>query len=367
MHRLPPVHRGGLHLPMRRVETFFIVIAIAFYAWFLTHYGPRQVLGYVRMAGWGLALTISLETLARVANTLGWRVTIEDYPPRLSFLELFGARIGGEAVDYVTPSAQLGGQFVMAVEVREKLRMPLGLATVVVASLAEAIGQIVFISIALVISLRMIPVAAHLYWAIVGGFALAVALAGGFFFVQMKRPFSHLWRAVARFDIARININENEIRDSAEEADAVLLDFYGRHRVRFVASCLCYAIAWSLGPLEIYILLRLLHQPATVQTALLVESLGLLIERATFLIPGKLVSQEGGKALILGMLGYPPGIGFAVGFLRRIKEMVWVLFGLMALMIHRMGAQQRGDIKGAAPAGRDSAIKMQRAQGEQSL
>jgi uncharacterized membrane protein len=267
----------------------------------------------------------------------------------------------------VTPSAQLGGQFVMAVEVREKLRMPVGLATVVVASLAEAVGQIVFISIALIVSLRMIPVAANLYWAIVGGFALAVALAGGFFFVQMKRPFSHLWRAVARFDIARINTNENEIRDSAEEADAVLLDFYARNRGRFVASCLCYTVAWSLGPLEIYILLRLLHQSATFQTALLVESLGLLIERATFLIPGKLVSQEGGKALILGMLGYPPGIGFAVGFLRRIKEMVWVLFGLLALMIHRTVVPQRGDIKGAAPAGHDTVMKMQRAQGEQSL
>jgi uncharacterized membrane protein YbhN (UPF0104 family) len=367
MHRLPPVRRGGRYLPMRRVETFFIVIAIAFYAWFLTHYGPRQVLGYVRMAGWGLALTISLEAFARIANTLGWRVTIEHYPPKLGFGELFGARIGGEAVDYVTPSAQLGGQFVMAVEVREKLRMPVGLATVVVASLAEAIGQIVFISLALVISLRMIPVAAHLYWAIVGGFALAVALAGGFFFVQMKRPFSHLWRAAAKLNIARFNTNENEIRDSADEADAVLLDFYARHRGRFVASCLCYAIAWSLGPLEIYILLRLLHQPAAIQTALLVESVGLLIERATFLIPGKLVSQEGGKALILGMLGYPPGIGFAVGFLRRIKEMVWVLFGLLALMIHRMGERQRGEIEGAAQAGRDSVMKMQRAQGEQSL
>ncbi len=352
---------------MRRAETIFIVIAIAFYAWFLTHYGPRQVIGYVRMAGWGLALTISLEAAARIANTLGWRVTIEDYPPNLSFFELFAARIGGEAIDYVTPSAQIGGQFVMAVDVREKLRMPVALATVAVASLAEAVGQIVFMSIALVISLRMIPVAAHLYWAIVGGFALAVALAGGFFFVQMKRPFSHLWRAVARFDIARINANENEIRGSADEADAVLLDFYARNRGRFAASCLCYAIAWSLGPLEIYILLRLLHQSATFQTALLVESVGLLIERATFLIPGKLVSQEGGKALILGILGYPPGIGFAVGFLRRIKEMVWVLFGLLALMIHRTIMQQRGDVKGAAPAGLDSDIKMQRAQGEQSL
>src|SRR5579863_9270517 len=154
---------------MRRAETFFIVIAIAFYAWFLTHYGPGQVLGYVRMAGWGLALTISLEAIARIANTLGWRVTIEDYPPSLRLLELFAARIGGEAIDYVTPSAQLGGQFVMAVEVRDKLPMPVGLATVIVASLAEAVGQIAFISIALLISLRLIPIAANLYWAIVGG------------------------------------------------------------------------------------------------------------------------------------------------------------------------------------------------------
>ena len=53
---------------MRRVETIFIVIAIAFYAWFLTHYGPRQVIGYVRMAGWGLALTISLEAVARITE-----------------------------------------------------------------------------------------------------------------------------------------------------------------------------------------------------------------------------------------------------------------------------------------------------------
>ena len=338
MHRLPPVDSGGLHLPMRRVETFFIIIAIAFYAWFLTHYGPRQVLGYVRMAGWGLALTISLEALARIANTLGWRVTIEHYPAKLKFVELFAARIGGEAIDYVTPSAQLGGQFVMAVDVREKLRMPVGLATVVVASLAEAVGQIVFMS---------------------------MALAAGFFFVQMKRPFSHLWSAATRFNVARINTGE--IRESAAEADAVLLDFYARHRGRFAASCLCYAAAWSFGPLEIYILLRLLHQPASLQVALLVEAVGLLIERATFLIPAKLVSQEGGKALILGLLGYPPGIGFVVGFLRRIKEMVWVLFGLLSLMIHRMVVQQRGDMTGAAVAGRDSVMKMQRAQGEQSL
>ena len=162
MHRLPSRTGRASTCRCAASRPFFIIIAIAFYAWFLTHYGPHQVIGYVRMAGWGLAVTISLEALSRIANTLGWRVTIEDYPPALRFIELFAARIGGEAVDYVTPSAQLGGQFVMAVDVREKLRMPVGLATVVVASLAEAIGQIVFMSVALVISLRLIPVSANI-------------------------------------------------------------------------------------------------------------------------------------------------------------------------------------------------------------
>lgn len=349
---------------MRRVETFLIVIAIAFYLWFLAHFGIGQVFGYVRMAGWGLVFTILLEALARVANTLGWRVTIEHHPPSLGLVEMFAARIGGEAIDYVTPSAQLGGQFVMALTVRKKLRMPIGLATVIIASLAEAIGQIVFVSIALVISLRLVPVTAELYWSIVGGLALAVSLAAGFFFVQMKRPFSYLLGALAKLDILRIDTDE--IRQSADEADAVLLDFYARRRGRLVLSCLCYLVAWSFGPIEIYVLLRLLHQPASIQIALLVEAVGLLLERATFLIPAKLVSQEGGKALILAMLGYPAGIGFVIGFLRRIKEMVWVLIGLLSLMIHRTFTERGAGASGAADSP-EQMIKMQRAQGEQSL
>jgi len=116
----------------------------------------------------------------------------------------------------------------------------------------------------------------------------------------------------------------------------LLIDFYARHRLRFALSCLCYLIAWSMGPLEILIYLTLLHQPVTWMTPVLVEALGLLVERVTFLIPGKLVSQEGGKALILSSLGYPAAIGFAIGLLRRIKELTWVLMGLLGLTIHRM-------------------------------
>ncbi len=350
---------------MRRLETILIALAVAFYIWFLSHFGFGRVLGYVRLAGWGLILTISLEAVARVMNTLGWRVTIADYPRALSFGELFVARIGGEAVDYTTPSANLGGQFVMALSVRRKLRMPVGLATVIVAALAEAVGQIVFIAAALMLSVGMIPEAQHLFWPIAGGFTLAVALAAGFFFVQTKRPFSYLWRAAAKLEIGPIR--RYEVKEAADEADSILVEFYSRHRGRLLLSCLCYLVAWSMGPVEIYILLKLLHQTATLRAALLVEGIGLLIERVTFLIPAKLVSQEGGKALILAMIGYPAGVGFAIGFLRRIKEMVWVLLGLLGLMLHRYLVEEAGSAGDALNSRSDKALKIGQAQGEQSL
>ena len=317
---------------MRRVETIIVVLALAFYVWFLSHFGTREVLGFVRLAGWGLVLTISLEALARVANTLGWWVTIGHHGRGLRFSQLFAARIAGEAIDYVTPSAQLGGQFVMAMMVRRNLEMAAGLATVVIAALCEMIGQIVFITLALLTSIQLVPRTGEFFWAIIGGLILALGMIGGFFFVQRKHPFSYLLAAASKLP----GIDPEEYKDAAAEADQFLLDFYAHHHVQLVVSCVCYLFAWSLGPVEIYILLRLLHQPASFQIALLVEGVGLLVERATFLIPAKLVSQEGGKALILALLGYPVGVGFAIGFLRRIKEMVWVLFGLVSLMIHRM-------------------------------
>jgi len=128
----------------------------------------------------------------------------------------------------------------------------------------------------------------------------------------------------------------------------MLVEFYLYHRWRVLLSAIWYLVAWSMGPLEIYILMRALGQHVSLEIALMVDAIGLLIERVTFLIPAKLVSQEGGKALILGMLGYPPGVGFAVGFLRRIKEMAWVLLGLASLMEHRLREGRRSGVRAAA-------------------
>lgn len=318
---------------MRRLETLLVVAGFAFYFWLLRRLGLHTVAQYVRAVGLGLLLTTALEALARLANTLGWRVAICQCPPSLGFAHLFAARIAGEAIDYTTPSAQLGGQFVMALMVRRRLALAAGLASVVVAALAETVGQIGFVIGALMLSARLARSVHQLFWPVVGGMSLTVALALGFYLIQVNRPFSRLWKLAAKLDLAAVATDA--IARSSEGADRLLMEFYQLHKLRLLTSCLCYLAAWSLGPLEIYLLLGFLHQPRTLEVVLLTEALGILIERATFMIPAKLVSQEGGKALILGLLGYPPGIGFAVGLLRRIKELFWVLLGLALFGAYR--------------------------------
>jgi uncharacterized membrane protein YbhN (UPF0104 family) len=320
---------------MRRIETLILILALGFYVWFLRRFGFNDVFACVRLVGWGLALTIALESVSRICNTFGWRSVISKLPANLGFGEMFMARIAGEATDYVTPSAQLGGQFVMALMVRRKLPMPQGLASVAVAALAEGVGQIVFITAAIIIS---IPFEAtlhqRLFWPIAVGLAIAIGLVAGFFFVQMRDPFSWMWKAAARFEVPQLA--NPEVKSAAAEADRILKDFYRLHRSRFARAALFYVVAWSMGPVEIYLLMSMLHVRASWMAALVAEAMGLLIERATFLIPAKLVSQEGGKALILKLLGYSARVGFSIGFLRRVKELVWVLFGLAVLGVHRI-------------------------------
>jgi glycosyltransferase 2 family protein len=325
---------------MRRLETLFIVIGLLFYGWLIRDLGASSIYANLKLVGWGLVVTIAMEALSRIANTLGWRVVIEKRPPELTFGKLFLARIAGEAIDYTTPSAQLGGQVVMALMVRRVLVIAAGLATVVIASFAEALGQIGFICVALLLSARLTSSFSNLFWPITGGLAISIGLAAGLLYIQTKRPFFHLWKVAAKLDMHALATNE--VGRASQQADAMLIDFYQRDRLRLLLSWLCYLFAWSMGPVEIYLLLTFLGQKATVEVALLTEALGLLIERATFMIPAKLVSQEGGKALILGMLGYPAGIGFTVGLLRRIKELVWVLFGLASLGVYRLNETREG-------------------------
>jgi len=73
-------------------------------------------------------------------------------------------------------------------------------------------------------------------------------------------------------------------------------------------------------------------------TATAIEALGSGVRFATFLVPASLGAFEGANAAAFGALGFGAGAGLAFSFVRRARQVAWVVIGvLLALPSLRRG------------------------------
>ena len=56
-----------------------------------------------------------------------------------------------------------------------------------------------------------------------------------------------------------------------------------------------------------------------------------MIDTLLFFVPARVGTQEGGKYAIFRLLRLDPRVGFALGLVRRLRELVWALVGLAVL------------------------------------
>jgi uncharacterized membrane protein YbhN (UPF0104 family) len=120
-------------------------------------------------------------------------------------------------------------------------------------------------------------------------------------------------------------------REMLTRIDHGLGRLYRERRAEIAGSATLHALAWAVGGLEIYVILRLLGRPVTLGTALTLEAFGTAVKFATFVIPGSLGALEGGNAAIFAALGLGGALGLVVALVRRLREATWVLIGMAAL------------------------------------
>ncbi|HEY2388921.1 MAG TPA: lysylphosphatidylglycerol synthase domain-containing protein [Candidatus Binatia bacterium] len=305
--------------------------------------GGGTLLDHLRLVGAAILLIVGQEALAVVANTLGWRAAFPmgTAPP---LPRLLAARIAGDAVNYVTPTASLGGELV-----RARLldgRVPrLALATsIAVAKLGQTVGQAAFVAAGLALAVAAGQLAPALRTASLVSIAVLGTLVVALSMAQRRGLLAPLARLVtAAGPLARFA----HLRGHAARLDAEIAKLHRAPDRPFLLSCVCFFVGWALGAVEIALMLWLLGVGVTATRAITIEALSVGLDAMVFFVPAKLGTQEGGKVLIFTALGLDPALGLAVGVLRRIRELVWALAGLV--------------IVGRTGLGRDAAAEAARA------
>jgi glycosyltransferase 2 family protein len=304
---------------------------VATFAVLLYELGAGNVVSKLRSVGWGVLPIVAQELLIYAANTAAWRAAFPRPRPRLPFRLLLGARIAGDAINYLTPTATFGGEFVRGRMLAGHAPTTSVVASIAVAKLAQPVGLVVFLILGGLIVLPRSPLPVEVRRGLltgVGVFALVLALL---VLAQRWGVFRPLLELVSRTGARGGPLLADLVARLDRDISSVHRDGTGG----FTLSAGCFALGFALGTVEAYLALWFLGLPATVDLALTIALLGQAGHALFFFVPLRAGSQEAINAAIFGLLGLGPAAGLALAIVYRMREIVWAAIGLGILQRHR--------------------------------
>ena len=334
LDRPAQVTSGERHL--RTTERVVLASGIVLFFFLVARLGADNILANLRMVGWGILLIIGAEILAFLANTLGWRLAFPRQGAVPSFRHLLLARIAGDGVNYLTPTATMGGEFVRVRMLQGQASTPSLAASVIVAKLTQTVGLVIYISSGLFIVLDnlRLPIGAKL--GIIGSLALLAIMLLALVFVQRRGLLMPALRFSERWTFLRFLA---PLRSSAERIDAEMSRIHRESFGRVILSSVAFALGFACGVIESYLILWCFGIPTSLQLALAVDVLGVAINNLTFFVPLRVGTQEAGKTLVFAVLGLSPIQGLAAGVVCRIRELIWAFLGLAILARSRLSVR----------------------------
>ncbi len=308
---------------MRQVRRWFTVGVIALgtttFLVLLWSFGPARVWERLRGFSWGFAIVLPFQIIDHALNAMGWRFA---FPPaeaaRVAFADLVRVRIAGDGVNYLTPSGNIAGEFVRPGMLRSSVPHDAKVTSVVIAKAAQAVGQALFVLFGLIYLLNVRAYSFRAGQAALAAAGMSVILFGVALCIGLFAARPPAW----------IKRRFPSTVEKTEPVRRQLRDYLLRHPGRLAGSTVFFMLGYSWGAAEIWLICYFLGYPLGPETALCIEFLSNLVDSFAFMVPAKIGTQEAGKAVIFKGLGLAADVGFTVGLIRHVREMLWAGGGL---------------------------------------
>lgn len=326
------------HPVVRVLEGLLLLAGLVLFGLLLYDFGVASVLANMRLVGWGIVAIVLQELLAYTANTAGWFTAFPKPRPTVPFPALLAARITGDAVNYLTPTATLGGEFVRSRMLRGYASRTSIVASVVVAKLTQAVGLVAFVALG---TLTVVDYA-RLPGAVRGGLLVGLGV-----FAVALTLFFRLQRCGLFTPVLRLTVGHSRLawflslHHTLQRLDSEISRFHAHGHGPLLLSSAYFGLGYALGTVETYLILVCLNVPTTVELALAIEVLTVAFDNVFFFVPLRAGTQEASKVLAFTLCGLDPIKGMAFAMLSRVRQCTWALIGLAILSCQHIRGFQR--------------------------
>lgn len=327
---------GPAPAPKARLRTLLFRLigyaGVGLFIYLILKTGPKEILRAIgQLSLLEIAALMGLRILYWLIRSLNWRALLHASGERIPFGEIFGARIAGYAVSYLTPAGNIGGETlrVLCLDGADRNKI---LATVVVDKTIEFLAGLstVALSVVFVITEFALPRRQKIeLFAAIAGLMLGLA-----FLILKQKQGLFTWALDALKKIkVRVPFLENR-RDKILETDAHISDFYNRNKRLFLALFASYFVQAWLWAFEIYVTFLFLGRAhPSLFLCFLIVTLGSFY---TFVpVPGSVGVYELTYVSLFALLHIEMSSGMAVILVRRLVGMIWAAFGLIPLVRKR--------------------------------
>ncbi len=261
-------------------------------------------------------------------RAINWNIILRKSLIKLSLWKVFKSRVAGFAINYLTPSANIGGEAVRVMLVNHKSERN-ALPSVILDKTIELIATIFFVMTAVAIAIYKIPmprVQKYIY----AGFVL-FSIVSMIFILKKQRQGLLKW-IITKLEKLKISFKlvRNNM-DKIKEIDENISIFHKEHKRSFTTVLILYFIQMLVWTAEIFLTLKFLGMGTiTFLNSFLIVSLG-SIAFVMPVLPGGIGVYELTYIAIFKLLGLSTAVCMGLVITRRVVALTWAGLGLIFL------------------------------------
>jgi uncharacterized protein (TIRG00374 family) len=316
----------GRSVAWRWVHRAMLLMGLALLVWLVQRTGPAKVLEQLQLLGWVWLPLIALDGLGELLHAEGWRRCLTGTLQHTRFSRAFMVRQSGMAFNYLTPTANMGGEVVKGMLLAREAGADQATTTVLAAKLALVISQLTVIAVASLAALPMVEVPAEVRVAWWTGTILLSTGVILFFLVQRWVPITPPFRWLGRRSSPGGRLQRLAV--AVERIDGQLKEYHHDRSVDFFKAILFHSVGFLFALGQTWLFLTVIGAPELWKTALVIWALGSWFDLMGFVVPAGVGVQEGSRFLIFQLVGLSATRGVAFGLALRISKLLWALVGL---------------------------------------
>ncbi|HUS12853.1 MAG TPA: ABC transporter permease [Pyrinomonadaceae bacterium] len=314
------------------LQTIAFLLGLALLIYVINRVGLQPIFDALLRIGFlGFLLLLAVSGSRHIFRTIAMSSAVPKEHRRFNFSQAFAARLGGEAISFLTFTGPLLGEATKVALLRKRVPLTYGVPALVVDNLLYNLSVVFFIlsgACVMLFTYNLPPLVHYALVAIAGIAALGILAAA----LAAKRRIMLLTWALDQ--VARLRLSPKVIlkrRQHIYHIESKVYDFYKHHPGVFFGMIACNLLGHAASVLEVYLTLRMLgHQPGVAQ-AYIIESLTKVINFVFAFVPGTIGVYEGGTGVILKSLGFTTATGVTLGLVRKAGTIVWTSIGLLIL------------------------------------